>query len=309
MGFAPQPNLWQCGPFALKHALVMLGILADEKQITRIAGSEPSSGTDEVELGRAARKFGCDLRVVRRHDPDEARQELVACLKRGNPCLVCVEEWSHWITVVKEEKGRFILIDSRKKAVLSIVPWRQFKNLWVYHQKNDTDVDFIETIFDFHPVVPRFRVSTRAKFSVARAEYLRQSENRQFAREWDKYFEDLLAICKPRTPLSSNVISLGEFLRRHADMIVDQVAYWHGWIERRKAKRILDNMHFVADTYGLVIHEEGEKRAIAGITSLLSLWAGGRYGVKPVYQAGTKQVKPRPARKARRTRAPSGRRK
>jgi len=28
MGFSPQPNRWQCGPFALKHALVMLGILA-----------------------------------------------------------------------------------------------------------------------------------------------------------------------------------------------------------------------------------------------------------------------------------------
>jgi hypothetical protein len=46
---------------------------------------------------------------------------------------------------------------------------------------------------------------------------------------------------------------------------------------------VLENLHFVADTYGLVIHEEDEKRALAGITSLLTLWAGGRYGVTPVY--------------------------
>ena len=33
MGFSTQPNRWQCGPFALKHALIMLGILADERAI------------------------------------------------------------------------------------------------------------------------------------------------------------------------------------------------------------------------------------------------------------------------------------
>jgi hypothetical protein len=43
-------------------------------------------------------------------------------------------------------------------------------------------------------------------------------------------------------------------------------------------------MHFVADTYGLVIHEEDEKRAIAGITTILTLWAAGKYGAPPVYE-------------------------
>ena len=28
MSFYPQPNKWQCGPFALKYALVMLGVFA-----------------------------------------------------------------------------------------------------------------------------------------------------------------------------------------------------------------------------------------------------------------------------------------
>jgi hypothetical protein len=42
-------------------------------------------------------------------------------------------------------------------------------------------------------------------------------------------------------------------------------------------------MHFVADTYGLVIHAEQEKRTIAGITSILTLWAAAAHGVSPVY--------------------------
>ena len=54
----------------------------------------------------------------------------------------------------------------------------------------------------------------------------------------------------------------------------------------------LDNLHFVADTYGLVIHAEQEKRTIAGITSILALWSAGEFGVTTVYG-------PRPAVRTR----------
>lgn len=284
MGFTPQPNHWQCGPFALKHALVMLGIFADEKGITKIARSDKWSGTDEVQLGRAARKYDCELALEREHLPDKARRKLTTYLRRGIPCLICAYQWSHWVTVVKEEKGNFILLDSRNQKVWTIPPWSKFKKLWVYHQRGGKHREIIDTLYDFHPVIPHFRVKTKAKVSLARAKYLRRRENRDFARQWDAYVEDLLAICKPRTPLSSNVFSLGEFLRRHGAMVVEQVAFWHGGIERKHARKVLNNLHFVADTYGLVVHEESEKRAIAGITSLLTLWASGRYGINSVYK-------------------------
>jgi hypothetical protein len=285
MGFSPQPNRWECGPFALKHALIMLGILADENEISKIAGSNRLSGTNEVQLARAARKYDCDLPVKRRESAIEARRQLVEYLRQGLPCLICIHEWSHWVTVVKEEKGRFILLDSRDEAVLVILTWKQLEGAWVFHH---ADREGKKMLYDLHPVVPRFRVQTRARVSQARARFLRRPENRDFAREWDKYVEDLLAICRPRTPLSENVISLGEFLRRYGGMMIDQVSFWHGWIERHRAAKILENLHFVADTYGLIIHEEDEKRALAGITSLLTLWAGGRYGVTPIYQESTK---------------------
>ncbi len=281
MGFSQQPNRWQCGPFALKHALIMLGILADEKAISKIAGSDPSVGTNEVQLARAARKFDCDLRLERSEEAGEARRALTEHLRQGLPCLACINEWSHWVTIVKEERGRFIVLDSYDEAVLVILTWKQLENCWVYHQRAG---DQERTLYDCHPVIPLFRSQTRARVSLARARFLRRLENRDFARQWDKYVEDLLAICRPRTPLSSNVLSLGEFLRRYGQMVLQQVAFWHGWIERPRAAKILANLHFVADTYGLVIHEEDEKRALAGITSLLTLWAGGRYGVTPIYQ-------------------------
>jgi len=294
MGFTPQPNLWQCGPFALKHALIMLGISVDEREISRIAGTNKWSGTDERQLARAARKFGCELLMGRENKPDEARRELKLYLRQGIPCLVCAYDWNHWVTVVREEKDAFIALDSREDAVLKIYSWGQFRKCWAYHRRDGREQKIVETVYDFHPVVPRFRVQTRARFSLKRARYLRRSENRGFARRWDEYLKDLLALCKPRTPLSSNVISLGEFLRRHEAMIVDQLSFWHGGTERRRAEKILLNMHFVADTYGLIIHEEDEKRAISGITAILSFWACGKYGVNPVYQ---EVVRRRPRKK------------
>jgi hypothetical protein len=281
MGFSPQPNRWQCGPFALKHALIMLGILADEKQISRVSGANRISGANEVQLARAARKYDCDLVLRRKTLARDARRELAGFLRQRLPCLICINEWSHWVTVVKQEQGCFIVLDSRDVAVLKILTWKQLQKRWVFH--GDTDEEE-ETLFDLHPVVPRFRAPARARVSLARARFLRRPENRDFARQWDKYVEDLLVICRPRTPLSEKVISLGEFFRRHGGMVLDQVEFWHGWIERGQAAKVLENLHFVADTYGLVIHEEDEKRALAGITALLTLWAGGRYGVTPVYQ-------------------------
>lgn len=283
MSFYPQPNLWQCGPFALKHALATLGVFVNEKQISKLAGTNWWYGTDEIQLARAARQFNASLQVVRRFDATQARHELHRFLRRGIPCLLCTNEWQHWVTIVKAERGKYIVLDSRLKEVLTIITWRELRRQWVYHERDEVDRKAVQTIYDFHPVVPKFRVQTKARFSLARTLYLRRPTNRSLARHMEQYVTDLLNLCKPRTPLSSRVISLGEFLRRHEAMIVEQVDLWHGWINKTHARRVLGYMHFVADTYGLVIHHADEKRAIAGITAILTLWAAAEYGVSPLY--------------------------
>lgn len=292
MGFSTQRNLWQCGPYALKHALIMLGIIVDEKKITRVGGID-ASGSDERDLARAARHFDCKLIEVRKTDPADARADLISYLRRGIPCLICINQWKHWIVIVKEERGKFILLNSEDSAVLSILNWKELRNKWAYHPNghsgNRRKHNPAEALFDLYPLMPNYRVQTKARFSVARAQFLRRPENRAFAQQWDEYLSDLLNVCKPRTPLSENVISLGEFLRRHGEMILDQIAYWHGKIERKAAEKVMHNMRFVADTHGLVVHHNDEKRAIAGLTALLTLWASSKYGVGPVYQGRKKR--------------------
>lgn len=285
MGIYPQPNLWQCGPFALKHALVTLGIFAEEDEITSIAGTRWWEGTDEIQLSRAARQFGCTLMMFRRFTTASAKRELISYLRKGIPVLLCVYDWSHWITVVKESKGKFIALDSKDKSVLTILSWRELNARWVFKEVDDMDKTAIHMKYDFHPVVPRSRVHVRARFSLRIAKLLRRPENKTLSHYWDEYLADLVDLCKPRTALSENVISLGTFFRRHEAMILQEVAFWHGNVRKEEARKLLRHLHFVADTYGLVIHEEDEKRAIAGITALLTLWASHRYGVNRVYDS------------------------
>jgi len=282
MGLYPQPNKWACGPFALKHALVMLGVFVDEKEVSRIAGTHWWAGTDEIKLARAAKAYDCELVFIRRKSDDRAKRELLQCLKRGYPSLLCVDRWSHWITVVNAERGRFVVLDSQYDPVVSVNSWSELKNRWDYSATNSGNPEGVEHLFDLHVLVPKVRVRTKAKFSIARARYLRRPENRFFAHQWDAYFEDLLHICQPRTPLREMFISMGEFLRRHGEMVVLEILHWNGEVRhgrtdvmKSRLRKVLKNLQFVADTYGLIIPIEDEKRAIAAVTAGLMKSAQG----------------------------------
>jgi hypothetical protein len=283
MGLYPQPNKWSCGPFALKHALIMLGKTVSENDISRIAGTHWWAGTDEIKLTRAARAYDCQMLMIRRKHSLPAKRELLLALKRGHPSLLCVDGWNHWITVVGAEKGKFIIIDSREAPVVCITDWRSLRRRWVYQEADEDDPTLTKNLYDHYPVVPRFRLKTKAHFSLQRARYLRQPQSRSFATHWDEYFNDLITICTPRSPRQSKVFPLGELFRRHGVMISDQIAYWHGSVKRTHLQRILRNLKFVADTYDLVVRAEDEKRAIAAVTANLALWAASKYGVGEVY--------------------------
>jgi hypothetical protein len=283
MGLYPQPNKWQCGPFALKYALIMLGEIVDEKNVARVAGTHWWAGTDEIKLARAAKAYDCEMKIIRRTNPLQARRDLLRALKRGHPSLLCVDNWSHWLTVVGAEKGKIITIDSEEDPVVCVQNWRTLKRRWAFEESDPDDPTASRTLYDLHVIVPRFRVRTHARFSLKRARYLRRPENTSFASHWDEYFNDLSHICVPRTPRSERVLPMGELLRRHGNMIRSQIAFWHHAARREQVGRILRNMKFVADTYDLVVRIDDEKKAIAALTANLAFWAASKFGVNEVY--------------------------
>lgn len=286
MGLYPQPNEWTCGPFALKHALATLGRIADENTIAEHARTHWWSGTDEIQLAKAAHACGCDLPLIRSANEERARRVLVDTLRRKIPVLLCVDDWEHWITVVRHHSGHFVIIDSNLDPVLSIVSWPQLRARWRYRDV-DYDAEYPPSLYDLHPVEPRFRVSVKADFSEARVRHLRRAENWRLARYWSVYLEDLLEICRPPAVQMVRPLSMGEFLRRNQDLIVSRVVYWHGEIKREEVRRLLVDYRFVAETYGLVIPEAKVRRAVADLAILATMWAianrglGEFYGVEP----------------------------
>lgn len=299
-GFYPQPNEWTCGPFALKHALLALGRMVDVNHISSTARTHWWSGTNEIQLARAARAFECDLVLERRADAEQARKVLVKYLREQTPVLLCVDEWSHWITVLRAEDRRFVVVDSTAEPLLSVRTWPQLRNWWRYH-----DTDYVKDnppiLYDLMAVEPRFRTTVKADFSVDRVKFLRRPENRRLAHHWNEYLEDLLEICKPPSVRIAEPLSMGEFLRRHQELLLTRVVYWHGDISRDEVGRVLRDMRFVSETYGLVIPASMSRRALADLAILISIWACSERGVDGMFGSAGADARPEPKASRRRS--------
>ncbi len=278
MSFYPQPYKYQCGPFALKYGLVMLGRFENERAIGKKAGSTWWYGTDEIGLAKAAKSFDCKMKYFRRETAEDAIKILNFHLKRGYPCILSVDNWEHWITVINEQRGKFIVVDSALDKVIVIYSHVQLARRWKYIDDETGDISY-----DGYALISNNKPATKAKFSLEKAKYVMRDRNKALAQKWDTYFNDLITICRPRFPQSMNTISFNEFLRRHEKLLVRQIANWHGSPTYRELQKILDDMQFVAETYNLVIYEEDQKKALIDLASLLMMYACGKYGMVPIY--------------------------
>lgn len=284
MSFYPQPNTWQCGPFALKHALAIVGRFVDEKTLSKAARTT-RGGTDEKMLRRAAKRFNVKLIEIRRFNEETAYRSLTKYLEMGLPCMICINQWAHWVTIVgyNARSKRFVVLDSEKDPVVRLPSWTELKRRWVYneHLKDGTHKQY----YDLYPVKPLFRVPTKANFSMQRAKILRRPSNSSLSKHFDQYVTDMLTIAHPRSPRydASPSISMAEFLRRHRKMLIDTVGYWHGGVSAAKLRKVLSNMQYVAETYALVIREDEEKATIASLSALLTTWAASHDPIEEVY--------------------------
>ena len=278
MSFYPQPYKYQCGPFALKYALVMLGRFENEREIAKRAGSTWWYGTDEIGLAKAAKTYDCKMKYFRRETPDEAIKALSDHLKSGFPCILSVDNWEHWFTVINEQQGKFIVVDSGLDKVIVIYSARQLLKRWKYI---DDETGFVS--YDGYALSSKFKPRTKAKFSLEKARYVMRDSNRLLAEKWDTYFNDLITMCRPRTSHITRSISFTEFLRRHDKLLIEEVANWHGQPTYEELKKILKNMRFVSEVYNLVIHTEDQKKTLVDLAALLMMYACGKYGMDPIY--------------------------
>lgn len=278
MSFYPQPYKYQCGPFALKYALVMLGQFINEREIAKKAGSNWWYGTDEIGLAKAAKTYYCKMKYFRRETPKEALKVLRDHLRKGYPCILSVDNWEHWFTIINIQQNKFIVVDSGLDKVIVTYTPTQLTRRWKYLDEEPGEISY-----DGYALIPQFKVTTKANFSLEKVKHVMHDRNKNLAEKWDTYFNDLINICRPHSPNSYRTLSFNEFLRRHESILVKQIVHWHGTPTFRELKKILDNMKFVAEVYDLVIYEEDQKKALIDLASILMMYSCGKYGMDPIY--------------------------
>lgn len=274
MSFYPMPNDYECGPFSLKYALTTYGIFKNEKEISKLAGTTWWFGTDEIGLTKAANKYHFSLEAFTEKKPSKAIAKLIRQLKK-HPCILCVHNWNHWITVVGYENSKFIALDSGNKKVFKIFDENELLNIWYYY---DNDV---KERYDGYILKPKLKTHIRAHFTCEHINILLKKHNFKISQKWDQYLSDLLELCKG-TNLRDSIL-FRDFLLTYSEIIIKTVCYWHGEMHNNELKSVTRGMRLIADVYALKVKKKDINKAIIALTALLTMYSCGKYGMVEIY--------------------------
>jgi hypothetical protein len=273
MSFYQQPNGYECGAFALKHGLALLGVFAEERRIANLAGTT-TAGTDETQPARAATHYGCELPTVRATDPDAARHALTRELAEGRPVLACVDQWSHWITIGSREGETFVVADSAESDVLRLMEWDELQQRWGLHTR---EAGREQCLFDLNPLIPRGTAAARATLTGEGVRYLVDG-GRELVRDWSDYAEDLLHLGNTARGREdeSTVEPLARLLGRHRQTWLDRVD-GRGPSHREAASIALRRIALVAETYDVRVPRRHVWDALGLTESLAEAVVGRRW--------------------------------
>lgn len=267
MGIYGQPNSWQCGPFALKHALLAYGVFAHEDELARIAGSSDTRGTDEKGLHRAARRHGCTLRVMRHASPTAARRELAGLLQSGVPVLLCVDQWEHWVTAVSAAGNELVVFDSHYAQPLRLEGWDAVIERLAYRQRRWRGL-WNRTVFDLQPLV-RQAAGFRLRLSPEEGAFLLRPENATLAARLDELARRVLELAVAPGRQLEFGFALDRFIATRRDTLLDRAARISA-VDSAAARRVTDDLAFVARVYGAVLRPEAEPHAVEALARLVA---------------------------------------
>lgn len=104
---------FDCGPAALVNVMRALGVRISG-QLAQELAETTRDGTDEFGLQRALKRLGYEFEEVNTLDSGEAWDWLCRQVREGRGSLLCVENYTHWATVVGGlGDERIIYVDSQ----------------------------------------------------------------------------------------------------------------------------------------------------------------------------------------------------
>lgn len=243
MGIYDQPNSWQCGPFALKHGLLAYGIFAHEDALAEAAGSTATFGTDERQLTRTAREYGCVLQLERYRSMFTARRALARLLADHTPVLLCVDQWDHWVTAVGADEAHLVVLDSHYDTVVRLEPWEPFLRRLAYRHRRWAWAPRIAW-YDLHPLRTRGETGMRLALTTERARRLLEGPA-AFRTSLDEYARQLTPFVA-HNGRRSGAFPLGPWLEANRGAFTDLVP-----------RETLECLAITADLFGVRADLEG----------------------------------------------------
>lgn len=100
-----------CGAASVVNALRALGWKVSEGRVRKIAGTTPQAGTDEHGIYEAVRQLGYSAVPFTTEDRKAAAAVVHSNVLAGRPCILCVDNYGHWVAIVGVVGDRFLLVD------------------------------------------------------------------------------------------------------------------------------------------------------------------------------------------------------
>lgn len=100
-----------CGAAAVVNACRAFGVKISEKKAIKLANTD-NEGTDEHGIISALRTIGLTAEEFKGNKRNLSWQWLHGALLQGRVIILCVDEWSHWVTLAGSLLDRVVLIDS-----------------------------------------------------------------------------------------------------------------------------------------------------------------------------------------------------
>jgi hypothetical protein len=218
-----------CGPCSLAACAEVLGINRDEWDIVDLAnkmGHRPKrEGLGEDGILAVARKVGMTaecLRVKPGGDPAPFANKLKKHLRTGNPVVLCVEEFLHWVAVIgysEEQEHFFVMNPEDYDEPYTVCSEKKLLNWAVAKEDNEDSLLAI-------PVARKDGRSPRWRATPAFLKVCREGAELN-ASDLAEELEEMLTRASPDDPGDEGV-PLHTYLAEIENIVVDSADHWTG---------------------------------------------------------------------------------
>lgn len=289
--FAPLCQLQlpsHCGPCSLSACLFVLGITATQRQLAKAAGRPMkvfAHGVDEQGLRRAAEAYEVAsefLLVEERRRGREFATRLRRHLAAGNPAIMLVGHFEHWVAVLGylRSKRRFIVVDPKDE--------RSVYRLWSEQMliRSGWNVDGGPAPGEpdqFFAILLSRADGGRARWRISEA-WLRLCERGadDTAEGMANDLAEVALLASPGEKAIADGPYLAELIEEYRERVLDSITHWaqgNGLRDRGDMRAFFRDYQIVASATGIRVAKDCDRvYLVAQLTALLaSYWWGARF--------------------------------